>query len=271
MHPKYLLLRLVRHFMPTSIAHFLLARGWIIRPGLETDQPEKAAQRYLDTLHEVGFPLSGKRVLIFGYGGNFAVGCGLLSQGADHVILCDKYAQPDQRRNYELVSLYPQFLTAEDDRIAPNPRYVTLIHDDIRLPGIQEQCGEVDIILSSSVYEHLDDVDGITLALTELTRSGGLHLHWIDLRDHYFRYPFEMLRFSENTWKRWLNPTSNLNRFRLPDYARVFNKYFDMVDITILDKDPIAFQQARKAIRGNFLSGDDSVDSTTIIRVMAVR
>jgi hypothetical protein len=80
-----------------------------------------------------------------------------------------------------------------------------------------------------------------------------------------------MLRFSENTWKRWLNPTSNLNRFRLPDYARVFNKYFDMVDITILDRDPIAFQQARKAIRGNFLSGDDSVDSTTIIRVMAVR
>ena len=257
--------------MPVSFAHFLLARGWIIRPGLETGHPEKAAQRYLETLEAVGYLMNGKRVLIFGYGGNFAVGCGLLSQGADHVILCDKYAQPDKERNRELVMLHPGYLTIAGGRVVPDPQFITLIHDDIRLPTIQEHCGLVDIVLSSSVYEHLDDVDGITSALRGLTRPGGIQLHWIDLRDHYFRYPFEMLRYSDKTWKNWLNPTSNLNRFRLQDYEHVFNKYFDRVETTPLNWDPAAFQRARKAIRSEFLSGNDAIDSTTILRVMAIR
>ena len=34
---------------------------------------------------------------------------------------------------------------------------------------IQKQIAEVDYVLSTSVYEHLDDVDGITHALAKLT------------------------------------------------------------------------------------------------------
>ena len=91
----------------------------------------------------------------------------------------------------------------------------------------------MDLVLSTSVYEHLDDVDGITQALAKLTAPDGAQLHFVDLRDHYFKYPFEMLKFSEAVWRNFLNPTSNLNRFRLPDYRRIFEKLFT-IDCHIL-------------------------------------
>jgi hypothetical protein len=271
MHLKYLLLRLVRHFMPASSAHFLLRRGWLIRPGMETSEPEKAVQRYLDILNNAGYSITGKRALIFGYGGNFAVGCDLLSRGASQVVLCDKYASPDDNRNRSLVSQYPQYLNLEEEAIVPNPQYITLVHDDIRLPAVQDLCGGVHIVLSTSVYEHLDDVDGITNALAEITQTDGVHLHFIDLRDHYFKYPFEMLRFSERVWKGWLNPTSNLNRFRLPDYQRIFEKYFSRSELIPMERDLAGLKQARASIRPEFRSGDDQIDSVTILKVMATK
>jgi hypothetical protein len=35
-----------------------------------------------------------------------------------------------------------------------------------------------------------------------LTRPDGLHLHFVDLRDHFLKYPFEVLCYSEGVWKR---------------------------------------------------------------------
>jgi hypothetical protein len=90
----YLVPRLVRHFLPEKLVRTLLLRNVIIRPGLETSNPFAAVQRYVDVLSERGRALRGKRVLVFGYGGRFDIGFGLLKEGAEHVILCDKYARP---------------------------------------------------------------------------------------------------------------------------------------------------------------------------------
>jgi hypothetical protein len=43
-------------------------------------------------LKEKNFSIEKKRVLSFGYGENFGVGCMLLEAGASHVTLVDKYA-----------------------------------------------------------------------------------------------------------------------------------------------------------------------------------
>jgi hypothetical protein len=91
----------------------------------------------------------------------------------------------------------------------------------------------------------------------------------VDLRDHYFKLPFEMLTFSERTWKRWLNPTSNLNRFRLRDYQRVFDSHFANVQVKVLERDPEAFARARSRIRPEFLAGDEAHDAVTLIEVVA--
>lgn len=255
--------------MPESVARFLLKRRWIIRPGLESRDPLAAVEQYTRALSGYDQSIQGKRVLVFGYGGRFAVGVELLKRGAAHVVLCDHYVLLDKERNLELLPKYSDYLIAETEDVRPHPDFITLLHGDIRDPQIQALISAVDIVLSISVYEHLDDVDGITRALARLTAPQGAQLHFVDLRDHYFKYPFEMLTFSTNVWRNFLNPSSNLNRFRLGDYRRVFDAYFRTTDITVLDRQEAEFNATRSRIRPEFLSGDTAVDSVTLIQILA--
>jgi hypothetical protein len=264
---KYLTLRLVRHFMPEAVARFLLKRRWIIRPGLESSDPSAAVDQYIKALSAYGRSVQGKQVLVFGYGGRFAVGVELLRQGASHVVLCDHFVLMDRERNLELLPDYGDYLVIENNDVKPRPEFITLLHGDIRDDSIQKQISHVDYVLSTSVYEHLDDVDGITSALANLTAAQGAHLHFVDLRDHYFKYPFEMLTFSEGVWKNFLNPTSNLNRFRLANYQKVFDSYFQKVDILILNRQEDEFRNTRSRIRPEFLTGNDVMDSVTLISI----
>jgi hypothetical protein len=269
MNMKYLALRLLRHFMPESVARFLLKRRWIIRPGLESSDPFAAVEQYIKGLSAYGKSINGRRVLVFGYGGRFAVGVELLRKSAAHVVLCDHFVLLDKERNLELLPSYGDYLQAENDDVKPRPEFITLLHGDIRDAKIQAQIQQVDYVLSTSVYEHLDDVSGITQALAKLTSSQGAQLHFVDLRDHFFKYPFAMLAFSERLWKNFLNPTSNLNRFRLTNYRDVFDSYFQKVNISVLERQEEEFRIAKSRIRPEFLTGDEAVDSVTLIHVFA--
>ncbi|MBI3151543.1 MAG: class I SAM-dependent methyltransferase [Chloroflexi bacterium] len=269
MNIRYLLLRLIRHFMPEGVARFLLKRRWIIQPGLESTDPFSAVERYVETLSAQGVSIQGKRVLVFGYGGRFAVGVDLLKRGAAHVVLCDHFVLLDDERNRELLSAYGNYLKLEQAEVSPRGEFITLLHGDIREDSIQKQISQVDVILSTSVFEHLDDVAGITQALAKLTAPQGVHLHFVDLRDHFFKYPFEMLKYSEQVWKNFLNPSSNLNRFRLDDYRRVFDANFKKVEFTVLEQLTDEFRKAKKQIRPEFKTGDEAVDAVTLIHVIA--
>jgi hypothetical protein len=266
---NYLLLRLVRHFMPEGLARFLLKRRWIIKPGLESTDPFAASARYVEALSVRGASIKGKRVLVFGYGGRFAVGVDLLERGASHVVLCDHIVLLDDERNRELLPAYGRYLLVKQDRAQPRSEFITMVHGDIRVESVHKQISEVDVVLSTSVFEHLDDVPGITNALAKLTVSDGVHLHFVDLRDHYFKYPFEMLKYSESVWKNFLNPTSNLNRLRLNDYQRVFVSNFSSVEFEVLERLTDEFRKARGQIRAEFKTGNESVDAVTLISVFA--
>ncbi|KAA0271048.1 MAG: hypothetical protein EDM79_13745, partial [Chloroflexi bacterium] len=136
MNIRYLLLRLVRHFMPEGLARFLLKRRWIIKPGLESTDPFAASQRYIEALSAQGVDIKGKRVLVFGYGGRFAVGVDLLKRGAAHVVLCDHFVLLDTERNRELLSEYGSYLKVEQDEVQPRSEYISLLHGDIREESI---------------------------------------------------------------------------------------------------------------------------------------
>ena len=146
---------------------------------------------------------------------------------------------------------------------------MTLIQADIRDIHPSAEFQPVDLVVSSSVYEHLDDVDGITRALAALSKPDGLQIHYVDLRDHFFKYPFEMLAYSEKVWRNWLNPTSNHNRFRLWNYRHIFEKYFGKVEIQILQRDEAAFEKARPRLRSEFVSGNLQEDSVTSVLILA--
>ena len=265
----YLLPRLVRHFLPEKLVRALLLRNIIIRPGLETSSPLAAVQRYADVLAGRGLSFRGKRILVFGYGGRFDIGFGLLKEGAAHVILCDRYAPPDEAHNRQLFGAEEKYFHVEKQGLRPRPEWITLLDADIRDVEAAGGIEPVDIVLSSSVYEHVEDVEGITGALAGLTGSDGLHIHFIDLRDHFFKYPFEMLRFSEGVWRKWLNPSTNHNRYRLWDYSRAFEACFGQVEIEVLASEEEAFRRIKPHIRPEFLSGDPTEDAVTLIRLIA--
>ena len=267
----YLIPRLVRHFLPENLVRTLLLRNLIIRPGLETSNPFAAVQRYVDVLSECGRSFSGKRVLVFGYGGRFDIGFGLLKEGAAHVILCDKYARPDEAHNRRMFAAEEEYFAAESKGLRPRSKWMTLLEADIREARLSGEIEPVDTVLSSSVYEHLDDVEGITRALAGLTKPDGIQIHFVDLRDHFFKYPFEMLRFSEGTWRGWLNPSSNHNRYRLWEYRRVFEACFDQVEIEVLGREAEAFHKLKPYARPEFVSGNLDEDTVTLIRVIATR
>jgi SAM-dependent methyltransferase len=264
----YLLPRFVRHFLPEKIVRFLLLRSIVIRPGLETLDPQAAVQRYTDVLAEKGLSLRGKRVMVFGYGGRFDIGAGLLRAGAASVILCEKFAPPDDAHNQLLLEDFQDLLVNQGGRVRPRGQEITLLEADIRdvRPVDLEP---VDLVISNSVFEHVDDVEGILRALAVLTSPEGLHIHFVDLRDHFFKYPFEMLRYSKKAWYGWLNPSSNHNRYRIWDYRRAFEHAFQRVEISVLARDEAAFNKALPGIRPEFISGNLADDAVTLIRVIA--
>jgi methyltransferase family protein len=265
----YLIPRLIRHFLPERLVRTLLLRNIIIQSGLETNNPFAAIQRYVEVLSQSGHSFQGKRVLIFGYGGRFDIGFGILKEGAAHVILCDKYAPPDEQHNHQMFASEEKYFAVESKGVRPRPEWMTLVEADIRDIQTSGALEPVDIVISSSVYEHLEDVEGITRALAGLTRPDGIQIHYVDLRDHFFKYPFEMLRFSEGTWRTWLNPSSNHNRYRLWDYRRVFQACFGQVDIEVLSREEDAFRKVMPHLRPEFVSGNMEEDAVGVIQVVA--
>lgn len=263
----YLVPRIIRHFLPERIVRGLLLRNIIIRSGMETSDPSAAVERYNAALIEQGTSFQNKRVLVFGYGGRFDIGLTILREGARHVILCDRFASPDEVHNQRMFSSENKYFHFESNELRPRKEWMTLLEEDVRQIHIEP----VDIVLSSSVYEHVDDVEGITGALAAITNPDGLHIHYIDLRDHYFKYPFEMLRFSESTWRSWLNPSSNHNRYRLWNYRNAFEAYFDKVDIRVLSSEVEAFRKVQPHILPGFVSGYEEEDAAATIRVVASR
>ena len=272
MNLRYIIPRVIRHFLPETLTRFLLRRGWIIRPGMESSDAQYAVERYQQVLEKYGRTLTGKRVLVFGYGSRFDTGIELLRRGAGHVVLCDKFARPDDAHNLNLLPAAPVYLQENQRQAVTRPEWITLFQGDIRDAARERLFEPVDLVLSTSVFEHLpgEEMDGICAALAGLTIPGGCQIHFIDLRDHFFKYPFEMLTFSKQTWQRWLNPTSNLNRCRIPEYRGMFEAHFKKVEITILESDPVAFEGIQHRVKPEFLVDDPQLQAATLIRLDAV-
>jgi SAM-dependent methyltransferase len=265
----YLVLRLVRHCLPDRVVRLLLHRGLVIRAGIETSAPGAAIRRFMDAIEGAGETVVGRRILIFGYGGRLDVAVELLRAGAQHVVLVDPYADPIPV-TASLASAGRPFFETSGAKAVPAPRWFTVLRAPLR-QYLSNGGSPVDMVLSNSVLEHVDDVAGAVADLARVTAPGGQHFHFIDLRDHFFRYPFEMLCYSERSWRRFLNPGSNLNRLRVWDYERLFSAGFPRVTVQVRYSDLPAFRATRSRIRPEFLSGDEGRDAITQILLRASR
>ena len=219
----YLPLRVVRRHLPDDVVRTLLRRHIIIKPGLETTAPGRAIQRFLDAITSAGQVIAGKRILILGYGGNFGVGLGLLQAGARHVVLVDPYAEPDRWVNLAHARAGSPYLTVPRvPTSCPVPEYLTVVDASLStLPQRRWGAGRLRALQLGA--RACDRHAWERRRLARATVPGGEQFHFVDLRDHYFKYPFEMLCHSEKVWRGVLNPGSNLNRLRARDYERIFS------------------------------------------------
>jgi hypothetical protein len=266
---NYILPRVIRHFLPDAVVDYLLKHSLIIQPGLETLSPEKAVERYIEKLKLHKLSLVGKRVMIFGYGGNLTIGCLMLEAGARQLVLCERQGFSNDFDLEDLGKRFPQYLIKEGDRYTLDPKQIELFHGDIVELAAKKSFEKVDLVLSTSVFEHLTEPETVTKSLAQLTSPTGSHLHFIDLRDHFFKYPFEMLCYRKATWERWLNPTSNLNRLRIFDYRNLFQRHFSKINIVVEERDMDGFFISQARIQEQFISGDNEEDSITQIHLVA--
>jgi SAM-dependent methyltransferase len=264
----YLILRLIRRNLPEKVVRTLLQRGIFIKPGLETSAPAEAAQRYLGALAAAGRSLRGCRVLLFGYGGGLGVALALLGAGARHVVVLDPHAVPRAVVNRALAARRNPFLNISRSDVIPNPEWLTVVHAPLGR-YLADGGQPVDLIFSNSVLEHVDSLDQVVPELARVTAPVGEQFHFIDLRDHFFKHPFEMLCHSEKVWRRFLNPGSNLNRLRMRDYERLFSQSFTRVAVEPLATDLDGFRAARARIRPEFLTGDEDRDAVTRLLLRA--
>jgi hypothetical protein len=77
------------------------------------------------------------------------------------------------------------------------------------------------------------------------------------------------LRFSESTWRTWLNPSSNHNRYRLWNYRSAFEECFENVEIKILASEEDSFRKLVPYIRPEFISANQAENFASLILIIA--
>lgn len=267
----YLVLRTLRRWAPQRLVDWMLDRGVVLRAGRDTVSPDFSIETYREAGNRLSESIVGSDVLVFGFGGSLGVALALLEAGAAHVYLQDPYAPVRRARDRRLpAERMANFFNGGPKAWEIDPSRVTVVRKQLpEFAADHPAC--VDWVVSSSVFEHVEEVEANVAACARITRPGGINVHEIDLRDHFFKHPFEMLCYSERTWRRWLNASNHLNRWRVSSYEEAFRRHFREVRVRTVMSLPEQLALVKGRIRKEFLTGDDGLDSVGVIVVEARR
>ncbi len=216
-----------------------------------------------EILNRYSVELKDKTVLELGPGNTYINAYNFLLREAKKVVLVDKYprhiktTKERNRLNKEIEfvkhkinsSTRPFFITADG---LPDRQYIQFIAgdiNDISLPSI-------DIIISTSVLEHIREIEKSIKKMVTVLAPGGYMYHRIDMRDHYnFKKPFLFYKYSDKTWNSYLTKEgiSYTNRWRYQDFIDSFRNN----GLEIVWQAPIRFPLHIKNIDGRFADRDD--------------
>jgi len=249
---EYVTLRVIRRFFFRESSLHLLGRylpHYRVNVGL-TD-PWAIAESYAADLARVGVSVAGKRVLEIGSGASNGPGYALVAMGAARVVCHEPYVRFD-------VGLDAQNLAAMTTRF-PKVKF-NVVHRLKTLETVPDHC--VDIVVSNSVLEHVADPAALFADLGRVLAPGGVMLHRVDYRDHFFKYPFHFLMFSKFAWKRFLNP-GDLPRWRLDDHLSALAVAGFDTQLLACESDPEAFAQVAGRLHPDFQHRDPDMLAVT--------
>ena len=257
---EYTTLRVLRRFLFTEKR--LAAWGSRLpyyRVNQGVTDPSAIADAYAADLGRAAVTIPGKRIIEIGCGSANGAGYALMARGAASVICHEPYARHD-------VGLDAKHLEA---MVLAHPgvpfskvRRVTTLAD---LPD-----AAADIIVSNSVLEHVADTRALFAELARLLVPGGVMLHRVDYRDHFFKYPFHFLLYPQWVWNWFLNP-GDLPRWRYDDHARgLALAGFDVSALTFT-RDAQAFAAVADRLHADFKHRDPDLLNITKATLLCLR
>lgn len=246
--PFYILARVARKGLPETIARRVLSRRTISVRQLYSGLGN-CSWTYLNIIQQAGLTTwfaksNGSVILETGTGFCNPASAPLLLCGIKNLILLEPYGGDSQDREHMAIRLKDLVQCAENDEAFPLPKIRTsaeLFANSTASRGIPK-CVEilqrfwedtglpddsVDLILSTSVLEHLRAPEVVLDESLRILKPGGWMIHLVDLRDHFFRYPFEMLKYSPRMWKfltTRCGGSGYQNRWRLPHWTAALDK-----------------------------------------------
>ena len=255
---EYVALRIVRRFVFNEHVANRLAR-WLpyYAPSIGEQQPERIVAQYGVELARGGRQLSGARILEVGSGRTNGVGYGLIAAGAASAVLLEPFVDFDAKRDGALRAASIALANVETAKIRRARSFAEIAPTSI------------DLLLSNSVLEHVRDTVTFFADCARVLAPGGVMLHRVDYRDHFFKYPYGFLTFSDATWSRWLDP-GDLPRWRLPDHLSALVDAGFSVSVFDRQTQPDAFARVRPRLTGRFAQPVPDIDVTSAVLLAQV-
>lgn len=248
---EYVLLRLVRRFL---VPDALLRRfgRWFpyYRAHLSQDAPDAIVDRYVTYLTRQRVDIVGATVLELGSGATNSCGYELAARRARHIFCVEPFVPFEVDLDRKILAM-----TAARHRQG----VVSLAAATERLLDIRRVPDRsVAIILSHSVLEHVQQPRQLFAEMWRVLKDGGVMLHLVDYRDHFFKYPLHFLQFSSATWNLFLNP-GDLPRWRLTDHVGQAQDAGLKIEVLERDEDVAAFHCIRSHLAPEFAAyGDEA-------------
>jgi SAM-dependent methyltransferase len=149
----------------------------------------------------------------------------------------------------------------------------------VRYQGLAESLPlpdhSVDMVLSTMAMQFVAEPKKALREMHRVLKPQGRILHVIDFRDHFFKYPLEMLTFSEPEWRR-LSPLKEgrgwHNRLRASHWiAHAKAAGFAELQSGPLEERPDAAQDIRPRLHPDFAALAQSDLATTVAWVLGVK
>jgi len=139
-------------------------------------------------------------------------------------------------------------------------RYPQVIFENVhRIKSLAELAdASVDCIVSNSVLEHAADLPSLFMECSRILSPDGIMLHRVDYRDHFFKYSFQFLTFSQKVWENLLNP-GDLTRQRLDDHLRALTQSGFQVNVLEYEKDTDGFSAVSRFLAPPFAGRDPGI------------
>jgi SAM-dependent methyltransferase len=253
---EYIPLRLFRKFIFTD--NLLLKLGRIV-PYYKVNQGELSPLPIIDIYwkycQQKGIDPINKNILEIGTGSTDATGYEIAARGGKVFWGYEPFRLLDKNMDHKYLMEVCKRYNRKVEDIRPRVRRISNIkniHDNT-----------IDIVFSHSVLEHVNELTDLFSELKRIIKDDGRMIHIVDYRDHFFKYPFHFLQFSEEIWNTLFNP-GDLPRHRIHDHIEAFSKCGFSVEIVSEEYDDEEYEKIKNYLNNRFRNGELYPASATL-------